>query len=162
MFIHPDFDPIALHLGSFAVHWYGLMYLIGFMGGVQLGQLHVKRLLKLDASLPWHHQDPDDMLLYIALGVVMGGRLGYVLFYQPSYFLQHPLEIFALWQGGMSFHGGFIGVLLAMLFFSRKRKVRWLQLMDFVAPLVPIGLGAGRLGNFINGELWGRPTNADW
>jgi phosphatidylglycerol:prolipoprotein diacylglycerol transferase len=102
------------------------------------------------------------MLFYIALGVVLGGRLGYVLFYQPAYFLQHPLEIFALWQGGMSFHGGFIGVMVAMALFARKRGVVWLQLMDFVAPLVTIGLGAGRLGNFINGELWGRPTHADW
>lgn len=162
MVIHPDFDPIALHLGSFGIHWYGLMYLIGFFGGLWLGQYQVKRLRQLDPLSPWREQDPDDMLFYIALGVVLGGRLGYVLFYQPSYFLHHPLEVFALWHGGMSFHGGFIGVMVAMLLFSFKRNVRWLQLMDFVAPLVTIGLGAGRLGNFINGELWGRPTNADW
>ena len=162
MFTHPGFNPIALQIGSFGIHWYGLMYLIGFFGGLWLGQYQVKRLRKLDPTSPWQERDPDDMLFYIALGVVLGGRLGYVLFYQPAYFLQHPLEIFALWQGGMSFHGGFIGVMVAMALFARKRGVVWLQLMDFVAPLVPIGLGAGRLGNFINGELWGRPTGADW
>lgn len=162
MFTHPGFNPIALQIGSFGIHWYGLMYLIGFFGGLWLGQYQVNRLRKLDPNSPWQARDPDDMLFYIALGVVLGGRLGYVVFYQPSYFLQHPLEIFALWQGGMSFHGGFIGVMVAMALFARKRGVIWLQLMDFVAPLVPIGLGAGRLGNFINGELWGRPTHADW
>lgn len=162
MFTHPGFDPIAIHLGSGGIHWYGLMYLVGFFGGVWLGQYQVKRLLRLDANSPWRATDPDDMLFYIALGVVLGGRLGYVLFYQWAYYFSHPFEIFAVWQGGMSFHGGFIGVMLAMVLFARKRGVMWLQLMDFVAPLVPIGLGAGRLGNFINAELWGRPTHADW
>jgi phosphatidylglycerol:prolipoprotein diacylglycerol transferase len=104
----------------------------------------------------------DDALFFGALGVILGGRLGYVLFYQSSYFLQHPIEIFAVWQGGMSFHGGFLGVLVAMWVFARKYQVKWLKIMDFVAPLVPIGLGAGRMGNFINGELWGRPTNSDF
>jgi phosphatidylglycerol---prolipoprotein diacylglyceryl transferase len=162
MFTHPGFNPIALQIGSFGIHWYGLMYLVGFFGGLWLGQYQVIRLRKIDPASPWQERDPDDMLFYIALGVVFGGRLGYVLFYQPMYFLQHPLEIFALWQGGMSFHGGFIGVMVAMALFARKRGVIWLQLMDFVAPLVPIGLGAGRLGNFINAELWGRPTQSDW
>ena len=162
LFTHPGFNPIALQIGSFGIYWYGLMYLVGFFGGLWLGQYQVKRLSRIDATSPWQHRDPDDMLFYIALGVVLGGRLGYVLFYQPAYFLQHPLEIFAVWQGGMSFHGGFIGVMVAMALFARRRKVAWLQLMDFVAPLVPVGLGAGRLGNFINGELWGRPTGGDW
>ena len=103
----------------------------------------------------------DDALFYGAIGVILGGRLGYVLFYQPGYYLSHPLEILALWQGGMSFHGGFLGVLLAMVFFSRKIG-SWLAVMDFVAPLVPLGLAAGRLGNFINGELWGRATSVPW
>lgn len=104
----------------------------------------------------------DDALFFGALGVILGGRLGYVLFYQFNYFMQHPTEIFAVWQGGMSFHGGFLGVLVAMVVFASKYHLRWLAIMDFVAPLVPIGLGAGRLGNFINGELWGRVTNAEW
>lgn len=104
----------------------------------------------------------DDALFFGALGVILGGRLGYVLFYQFNYFIQHPAEILAVWQGGMSFHGGFLGVLIAMVVFARKYHLKWLAIMDFVAPLVPIGLGAGRLGNFINGELWGRVTNAQW
>lgn len=162
MFIHPGFDPIAIHLGSGGIHWYGLMYLVGFFGGMWLGQYQVKRLLQINPKSPWRITDPEDMLFYIALGVVLGGRFGYVLFYQWTYYASHPLEILAVWQGGMSFHGGFIGVMLAMVLFARKRNVAWLQLMDFVAPLVPIGLGAGRLGNFINAELWGRPTHADW
>jgi phosphatidylglycerol:prolipoprotein diacylglycerol transferase len=104
----------------------------------------------------------DDALFFGALGVILGGRLGYVFFYQSSYFAQHPIEIFAVWQGGMSFHGGFLGVLVAMWIFARKYQVKWLRIMDFVAPLVPIGLGAGRMGNFINGELWGRTTNSEF
>ena len=104
----------------------------------------------------------DDALFFGALGVILGGRFGYVVFYQFGYFIQHPLEIFYVWQGGMSFHGGFLGVLVAMWIFARKYKLKWLSIMDFVAPLVPIGLGAGRMGNFINGELWGRVTNADY
>ena len=102
--------------------------------------------------------DIDDMLFYGVFGVILGGRLGYVLFYKPLYYLAHPLEIFAVWQGGMSFHGGFLGVLIALWFYARARSKRWLDVTDFVAPLVPLGLAAGRLGNFINGELWGRAT----
>lgn len=104
----------------------------------------------------------DDVLFYGVLGVILGGRLGHVLFYQFSYYLTHPLEIFAIWQGGMSFHGGLIGVLLAMFFLAHKYQLKWLTVTDFIAPLVPIGLGAGRIGNFINGELWGRPTEVAW
>jgi phosphatidylglycerol:prolipoprotein diacylglycerol transferase len=104
----------------------------------------------------------DDALFFGALGVILGGRLGYVLFYQSAYFMQHPADILAVWQGGMSFHGGFLGVVLAMAWFARKYQLSWLAVMDFIAPLVPIGLGAGRLGNFINGELWGRVTNTDF
>ncbi|HSH73863.1 MAG TPA: prolipoprotein diacylglyceryl transferase [Methylophilaceae bacterium] len=158
MFTHPTFDPIAIHLGSFGIHWYGLMYLTGFMAFIALGRWRI-------AHQNWQGWTPvmlDDALFFGALGVILGGRLGYVVFYQSAYFLQHPLEIFALWQGGMSFHGGFLGVLAAMMFFSRKYHKPWLSIMDFVAPLVPIGLGAGRMGNFINGELWGRATNASW
>lgn len=158
MLIHPQFDPVAIQLGPFGIHWYGLMYLVGFLGGLWLG----KRRARQFPERGFTRHDVDDMLFYIALGVILGGRLGYVLFYQPAYYLAHPLEILALWQGGMSFHGGFLGVLLAMWLYARKSGKPWLALMDFVAPLVPIGLGAGRLGNFINAELWGRPTDLPW
>ena len=158
MLIHPQFDPVAIHLGPLAVHWYGLMYLTGFLLFLWLGK---KRLRLLNRS-GWDDKFLDDLLFYGVLGVVLGGRLGEVLFYHPGYYFSHPLEIFAVWQGGMSFHGGFLGVLAAMALFARKRQVIWLQLMDFIAPLVPLGLGAGRIGNFINGELWGRPTGVAW
>ena len=158
MFIHPQFDPIAIHLGAFGIHWYGLMYLVGFLAFLGLGQWQIKRR----TWHGWTNTMLDDALFFGALGVILGGRLGYVFFYQSSYFVQHPIEIFAVWQGGMIFHGGFLGVLVAMWVFARKYQVKWLSIMDFVAPLVPIGLGAGRMGNFINGELWGRPTNSDF
>jgi len=158
MLIHPQFDPIAIHLGSFGIHWYGLMYLTGFVAFIALGRWRIAH----QNWQSWTPQMLDDALFFGALGVILGGRLGYVLFYQPAYFIEHPLEIFALWQGGMSFHGGFLGVLAAMVVFSRKYQKPWLSIMDFVAPLVPIGLGAGRMGNFINGELWGRPTDIPW
>ena len=158
MLVHPQFDPVAIHIGPLGIHWYGLMYLVGFLGGLWLGKWRARN----NPNGLMSERDVDDMLFYVALGVILGGRLGYVLFYQPSYFLAHPLEIFALWQGGMSFHGGFLGVLLAMVLFARKTGKQWLAIMDFVAPLVPIGLGAGRMGNFINGELWGKPTELPW
>jgi len=149
MLVHPQIDPVAIHLGPLGVHWYGLMYLIGFVSVLILGKWRVRH----NPQSAWKESDIDDILFYGALGTILGGRLGYVIFYQPTYFLSHPLEIFALWQGGMSFHGGFLGVLVAMWFFARKAGKKWLNIMDFVAPLVPIGLGAGRMGNFINGEL---------
>jgi len=158
MFVHPQFDPVAIHLGSFGIHWYGLMYLVGFLSFLALGKWQINHR-------SWHRWTVsmlDDALFFGALGVIIGGRLGYVLFYQFDYFAQHPAEILAVWQGGMSFHGGFLGVLTAMWIFSSKYHIGWLKIMDFVAPLVPIGLGAGRMGNFINGELWGRVTNADF
>lgn len=158
MLVHPQFDPVAIHLGPFGIHWYGLMYLVGFMSLLVLGKWRIRK----NPESGWSERDLDDILFYGALGVILGGRLGYVLFYQPGYFMSHPTEIFAVWQGGMSFHGGFLGVLVAMALFARKTGKRWLALMDFVAPLVPIGLGAGRLGNFINGELWGRATDLPW
>lgn len=159
MFTHPQFNPVAIQITqNFGVHWYGLMYLIGFIAFLGLGKYQIKH----KPWFGWNHQMLDDALFYGALGVILGGRMGYILFYQFGHFIQQPLDIFKVWQGGMSFHGGFLGVLVAMYFFTRKYPQPWLKIMDFVAPLVPIGLGAGRMGNFINGELWGRPTHADW
>lgn len=158
IFTHPQLDPIAIHLGAYGIHWYGLMYLTGFIGFLMLGKYQIKH----KPWFNWNSNMLDDALFYGALGVILGGRLGYVLFYQPSYFVLHPLQIFAVWQGGMSFHGGFLGVLAAMFFFKKKYPQPWLSIMDFIAPLVPIGLGAGRMGNFINGELWGRPTHSNF
>ncbi|CAH1211492.1 phosphatidylglycerol--prolipoprotein diacylglyceryl transferase [Candidatus Nitrotoga sp. BS] len=158
MLIHPQFDPVAIHLGPLAVHWYGLMYLLAFMLFLLLGKMRTRILNRPG----WDEKMMDDLLFYGILGVVLGGRLGEVLFYNPGYYASHPLEILAVWQGGMSFHGGFLGVLVAMALFARLHKLPWLQLMDFIAPLVPLGLGAGRIGNFINAELWGRPTNVAW
>jgi len=158
MFVRPQFDPVAFHIGPLAVHWYGLMYLAGFMAFLWLGRKRIARMNNPQITVKLL----DDLLFYGVLGVILGGRLGYVLFYKPEYYAAHPLEIFAVWQGGMSFHGGFLGVLVAMAWFARKHNLRWLELTDFIAPLVPPGLAFGRLGNFINGELWGRPTNVPW
>lgn len=158
MLIHPQFDPVAIHLGPLSVHWYGLMYLLGFVLFLWLGKMRIRSLKRPG----WDDKMLDDLLFYGVLGVVLGGRLGEVLFYQPGYYFSHPLQILAVWQGGMSFHGGFIGVMVAMALFAQQRKIQWLQLMDFIAPLVPLGLGAGRIGNFINAELWGRPTDVAW
>jgi phosphatidylglycerol:prolipoprotein diacylglycerol transferase len=158
MLVHPQFDPVAVYLGPLAVRWYGLMYLLGFALFILLGRLRIKRNPERGFTVVML----DDMLFYGVLGVILGGRLGHILFYQFGYYVQHPLEIFAVWQGGMSFHGGFLGVITAMAFFARKYKLPWLAVTDFIAPLVPLGLGAGRIGNFINGELWGRPTDVAW
>jgi len=158
MLVHPQFDPVAIHLGPLAIHWYGLMYLLGFGLFLWLGKQRIKQLKRTG----WDEKLLDDLLFFGVLGVILGGRLGEVLFYHPGYYFSHPLEIFAVWRGGMSFHGGFLGVLITMALFAHKRKIEWLMLMDFIAPLVPLGLGAGRVGNFINAELWGRPTDVSW
>jgi len=157
MLIHPQFDPIAIAIGPLAVRWYGLMYLAGFLAFMFLGK---RRAL----VQPWHGisaEQIDDLLFYGVLGVVLGGRLGQVIFYEPGYYLQHPLEIMMVWKGGMSFHGGFLGVLAAMALWGRKTGKTFFQVTDFIAPLVPLGLMTGRIGNFINGELWGRIAPAD-
>ena len=157
MLIHPQFDPVAIAIGPLAIRWYGLMYLAGFLAFMFLGK---RRAL----SQPWHNMratDIDDLLFYGVLGVIAGGRLGQVLFYEPGYYLQHPLEVLAVWKGGMSFHGGFLGVLVAMALWGRKAGKSFFQVTDFIAPLVPLGLMTGRIGNFINGELWGRVAPAD-
>jgi phosphatidylglycerol:prolipoprotein diacylglycerol transferase len=155
--IHPNIDPIAFSVGPLAVRWYGLMYLAGFAAGWWLGLRRIKQGLA-----PVTRAQFDDLLFLAVLGVILGGRLGYVLFYKPAHYFSHPLEVFAIWQGGMSFHGGLLGVMLAMWFAARRHNVDYLRLMDFVAPLTPLGIAAGRLGNFINGELWGRTTDLPW
>ena len=156
MLIHPQFDPIAFSLGPLAVRWYGLMYLLAFVLFIVLGRIRARR----SPELGFDAQALDDMLFYGVLGVVLGGRLGQVLFYEPGYYFSHPLEIFAVWKGGMAFHGGFLGVLVAMALWARKTGRNFWQVTDFVAPLVPLGLATGRIGNFINGELWGRVADA--
>jgi phosphatidylglycerol:prolipoprotein diacylglycerol transferase len=172
---HPQFDPIAISLGPVAIHWYGLMYLSAFLTFYGLGRLQMAGRM---AHSRMTARDLDDLLLWGALGVVLGGRLGYVFFYKPDYYLQHPIEILWVWQGGMAFHGGLLGVVVALLGFAASRQHlggdasgraltwpnRFWVLADFVAPLVPLGLAFGRLGNFINGELWGRVTDptAPW
>jgi phosphatidylglycerol---prolipoprotein diacylglyceryl transferase len=157
MLIHPQIDPVALQVGPLAIHWYGLTYLAAFALFMLLGQKRLRHASFQSAG--WQARDVEDILFLGVLGVVLGGRLGYCLFYKPAYYLEHPLELFAVWQGGMSFHGGLLGVLAAMVWFARTRRRPWLQVMDFVAPCVPTGLAAGRVGNFINGELWGRAAD---
>jgi phosphatidylglycerol:prolipoprotein diacylglycerol transferase len=155
---HPQFDPIAFSIGPLAVRWYGLMYLVGFAAAYGLGRLRIAAGKAQRVTV----QLLDDLLFFGVLGVILGGRLGYVLFYKPGYYLQHPAEILAVWQGGMAFHGGFLGVLAAVWWVARKHQLRWLEVTDFLAPLAPLAFAAGRLGNFINGELWGRVTDVAW
>jgi phosphatidylglycerol:prolipoprotein diacylglycerol transferase len=157
MLTYPTIDPVLISIGPVNIHWYGMMYLAGFAGVWLLG--------KIRAKLPWSPIKPEaieDLVVYGATGVILGGRLGYILFYNFSEFLTNPLVLFKIWQGGMSFHGGMIGVFIAMQLFGKKQGCTMMQLTDIIAPLCPIGLGAGRLGNFINSELWGRPTDVAW
>ena len=157
MLQHPQIDPVAISLGPLKVHWYGLTYLVGFLAGWWLGRLRARK--------PWSpitEVQISDLLFYLALGVILGGRFGYVVFYNFDAFLADPLWLFRVWEGGMAFHGGLLGVIIAMWWYGRKIDRGFWQLADFVAPLVPIGLGAGRIGNFINGELWGKPTDVPW
>jgi phosphatidylglycerol---prolipoprotein diacylglyceryl transferase len=158
MLMHPQIDPVALQLGPVAIHWYGLTYLAAFGLFLALGLRRLKHppFDALTQAGVWQRRDVEDILFLGVMGVVLGGRVGYCLFYKPAYYLSHPLEVFAVWQGGMSFHGGLLGVIAAMVWFARSRQRPFLQVMDFVAPCVPTGLAAGRVGNFINGELWGR------
>jgi len=158
MLVHPQFDPVAVHLGPLAIRWYGLMYLVGFALVWMVGRYAIKTR----PHAAWTAQDLDDALFYGILGTILGGRLGYVLFYKFGEYLVEPWRIFFVWEGGMSFHGGFLGVIIALLWYARSRRQSWLAITDFIAPLAPLGLGAGRLGNFINAELWGRAASVPW
>lgn len=163
MLVHPQINPIALQLGPIAVHWYGLTYLAAFVLFMLLGRLRLRHapFQQIRGPSAWSFRDVEDILFLGVMGVVLGGRIGYCLFYKPGYYLSHPLEILAVWQGGMSFHGGMLGVIASMVWFSFSRKRAFWQVADFVAPCVPTGLAAGRVGNFINGELWGRVSSPD-
>ena len=163
MLIHPMIDPVALRIGPLAVHWYGLTYLAAFGLFMWLGTRRLRHppFVSLSGAGAWSRKDVEDILFLGVLGVVLGGRIGYCLFYKPAYYLAHPLEVFAVWQGGMSFHGGMLGVVAAMVWFARSRQRPFWQVADFVAPCVPTGLAAGRAGNFINGELPGRLSDPE-
>lgn len=155
MIDYPNIDPVVVSLGSLKIHWYGLMYLVGFVSAWQLGLYRIKK-----GHSDWTNKQVEDLIFYGALGVVLGGRIGYTFFYNFSTFIDNPLSIIYIWQGGMSFHGGLIGVIAAFYLFARNHKKTFFQVSDFMAPMVPIGLGAGRIGNFINKELIGRPMEA--
>ena len=157
MWVHPQFDPIAIKLGPLAVHWYGLTYLAAFGMFIWLASRRIAQ--PQFAAKNWTRRDVDDLLFFGVLGVVLGGRLGYVLFYKPDYYLHNPFEVLAVWKGGMAFHGGLLGVILAMALFAKLRGRTFFEVTDLIAPCVPTGLAAGRVGNFINGELWGRATD---
>ena len=157
MLPYPQIDPVAVALGPLKIHWYGLMYLVG-IGGAWL--LASRRLNRFDPT--WNKDKLSDLVFWVAMGVILGGRLGYVLFYDLPAYIAEPAKILRIWEGGMSFHGGLIGVMLATWWFGKRNGKRFFELMDFIAPLVPIGLGAGRIGNFINAELWGKATDVPW
>lgn len=154
MWTHPQYDPVVFSFGWLSVQWYGLMYLVGFFAGAGLGLLRARR-----PDSGWTADDVWDLVFYSFIGVILGGRLGYILFYNPGHFVANPLEVFKVWQGGMSFHGGLIGVTLAVAAFSWRKKRPILEVGDFLAPVCAPGLLAGRIGNFINQELWGKPTD---
>ncbi len=157
MLTYPHIDPVIFHIGPLSVRWYGLMYVLGFMAAYLLARYQARKF-------HWHRMEEhlDNLNLAIILGVILGGRLGYVLFYNFSYYLHHPVQIFATWQGGMSFHGGCLGVLLAGFYYCRRHKLDYWKTADLYVVTVPIGLGLGRIGNFINGELYGRISEVPW
>ena len=157
MLHYPDINPIAFQLGLIKVHWYGCMYLMGFVSALGLALYRTRQ-----SQQRWNTKQISDLIFYGAVGVIIGGRLGYMIFYNFFNFIVNPLIIFEVWHGGMSFHGGLIGVAIAMWFCSRHVKKQWMDMTDFITPLVPLGLAAGRIGNFINGELWGRVTTVSW
>lgn len=152
-----DFDPVALRIFGWPIHWYGIMYLLAFLSAWGLGRYRANR-----PDSGWSRHEVDDLVFYGGLGVVLGGRLGYILFYNFQAFVADPMMLLRVWEGGMSFHGGLLGVLVALWLYDRKFHKGYFRIVDFVAPLIPLGLGAGRIGNFINGELWGKPTDLPW
>ncbi|OED37163.1 prolipoprotein diacylglyceryl transferase [Chromatiales bacterium (ex Bugula neritina AB1)] len=157
MLEYPNINAVAIEIGPLKVHWYGLMYLVGFVAAWWLLKIHTRRL-----NTSWSKDDLADLIFYAAIGVILGGRLGYIFFYNFSAFVSDPLMILKIWQGGMSFHGGFIGVIVSVWIFARKTGRALFEVGDLVAPVSAVGLGAGRVGNFINGELWGRVTDVPW
>lgn len=163
MLMYPHINPVALQLGPIAIHWYGLTYLAAFALFYFLGtrRLRHEPYRSIAVPGPWTRKDVEDILFLGVVGVILGGRLGYCLFYKPGFYLTHPLEILYVWQGGMSFHGGLLGVIASMGWFAHSRGRGFWQVTDFIAPCVPTGLAAGRVGNFINGELWGRFSSPD-
>lgn len=152
-----DFDPVAFTVFGWGIHWYGLMYLLAFVGAWLLGRYRARQ-----PHSGWTVLQVDDLIFYAGIGVVVGGRVGYTLFYNLPVFLHDPLILLRVWEGGMSFHGGLLGVLVALWIFQRRVKKRYFEVVDFFAPLVPFGIFTGRMGNFINGELWGKPTDLPW
>lgn len=163
MITFPSIDPIAFSIGPLHVRWYGLMYLFGFLAAWMLGRYRAKRSQLPDGPKPvWRTEEVDDLITYCVVGLIVGARLGYTLFYDFNFFISNPLQILKIWQGGMSFHGGLLGLVGSALYFMRKHGKSFGQVADFVAPLAPPGLFFGRMGNFINGELWGRPTDLPW
>ena len=154
MLVHPQFNPVALALGPVQIHWYDLTYLVAFGLFVLLANARVRQPWYARAG--WTRRDVEDLLFWGVLGVVLGGRIGYVLFYKADHYLANPAEVLAVWKGGMSFHGGMLGVIVALALYARSRGRAWLEVTDLIAPCVPTGLASGRVGNFINGELWGR------
>jgi phosphatidylglycerol:prolipoprotein diacylglycerol transferase len=156
-FVFPNFDPVIFQIGPLAIRWYALAYIVGLVGAWRYGIWLARREPNLVTA-----QHVDDFLVWATVGVILGGRLGYVFFYQPAYFLAHPLEIPQMWNGGMSFHGGLVGVITAMILFARRRGIALFALADVIAATAPIGLLLGRIANFINGELWGRETDVPW
>jgi phosphatidylglycerol:prolipoprotein diacylglycerol transferase len=157
MLPYPNIDPVAVSIGPLKIHWYGLMYVIG-IGAVWI----LTRQRTKQAGFPWTASQIEDLIFYTALGLVVGGRLGYILFYNLTAFLRDPLVLFRIWEGGMAFHGGLLGALVGMWLFARRNGSPFFAVTDFIAPYVPIGLFTGRIGNFINGELWGKPTDLPW
>lgn len=157
MLNYPEIDPIAIRIGPISIYWYGLMYLVGFFSAWALANYRIRHY-----KSPINSHQVSDLIFYLALAAIVGGRLGHVFFYDPAYFIENPLSVFKLWEGGMSFHGGLLGALASLFLFSRKVRKPFFEITDFVAPLVPIGLAAGRIGNFINGELFGRVTDVPW